>query len=77
MNGLFYVTSMAMMGNSSPLTYPRIFWVSSPDLKNWSDPVWYALLSICVVILYADRAGAILSESILICSPIQTREKTI
>ncbi|KAF3008318.1 hypothetical protein E8E14_006889 [Neopestalotiopsis sp. 37M] len=31
---------MAMMGNSSPLTYPRIFWVSSPDLENWSAPVW-------------------------------------
>lgn len=68
---------MAMMGNSSPLTYPRIFWVSSPDLKDWSDPVWYAHLSMCVVILYADLTGAIHWGSILICSPIQTREKII
>ncbi|KAH8202502.1 hypothetical protein TruAng_003310 [Truncatella angustata] len=31
---------MAMEGNSSPLTYPRVFWVSSPDIMAWSAPTW-------------------------------------
>ncbi|KAF5025738.1 hypothetical protein F66182_2205 [Fusarium sp. NRRL 66182] len=40
-NGLFYVTSMAMVGSDPDYkSYPRIFWVSSPDLKTWSDVVW-------------------------------------
>ncbi|KAI1339130.1 beta-xylosidase [Xylariaceae sp. FL0016] len=40
-DGLFYVTSMTMWGsNSDSRSYPRTFWVSSPDLRTWSDVVW-------------------------------------
>lgn len=32
---------MAMTGSDpSRSTYPRMFWLSSPDLKTWSDVVW-------------------------------------
>lgn len=41
MDGLFYVTSMAVSGSDSgSRTWPRHFFVTSPDLKTWSDPVW-------------------------------------
>ncbi|KAJ3532678.1 hypothetical protein NM208_g8331 [Fusarium decemcellulare] len=40
-NGRFYVTSMAMTGSDPDYrTWPRMFWVSSEDLKTWSDVVW-------------------------------------
>ncbi|RMJ05000.1 hypothetical protein CDV36_014333 [Fusarium kuroshium] len=40
-NGRFYVTSMAMTGSDPDYrTWPRMFWVSSKDLKTWSDVVW-------------------------------------
>ncbi|KAI9155673.1 beta-xylosidase [Paramyrothecium foliicola] len=40
-DGLFYMTSMAMWGSDpSNRTWPRIFWVTSPDLKTWSDVIW-------------------------------------
>lgn len=40
-DGLFYMTSMAMSGSDPDYrTYPRFFWTSSPDLKTWSDIVW-------------------------------------
>lgn len=40
-DGLFYMTTMAMWGSDPDYrTWPRMFWVSSPDLKTWSDVVW-------------------------------------
>jgi beta-xylosidase len=40
-NGTFYMTSMTMWGSDpNARTWPRIFWVTSDDLKTWSDPVW-------------------------------------
>ncbi|KAF4967822.1 hypothetical protein FZEAL_10482 [Fusarium zealandicum] len=40
-NGRFYVTSMAMTGSDPDYrSYPRVFWVSSTDMKTWSDVVW-------------------------------------
>ncbi|KAF9895301.1 hypothetical protein FE257_000205 [Aspergillus nanangensis] len=40
-NGVFYMTSMAMWGSDpSYRTWPRIFWRSSLDLHTWSDVVW-------------------------------------
>lgn len=35
------MTSMTMWGSDPDYrTYPRFFWVSSPDLIEWSDAVW-------------------------------------
>ncbi|KAI8941895.1 hypothetical protein NX059_000009 [Plenodomus lindquistii] len=35
------MTSMAMWGSDATArTWPRIFWVTSSDLKEWSDPTW-------------------------------------
>ncbi|CAH0025815.1 unnamed protein product [Clonostachys rhizophaga] len=46
-DGLFYMTSMAMTGSDPDYrTWPRIFWVTSPDLKTWSEPVWSEPLGI-------------------------------
>ncbi|VUC31487.1 unnamed protein product [Clonostachys rosea] len=46
-DGLFYMTSMAMTGSDPDYrSYPRIFWVTSPDLKTWSDVVWSEPLGI-------------------------------
>ncbi|KAF1970699.1 beta-xylosidase [Bimuria novae-zelandiae CBS 107.79] len=40
-DGTFYMTSMAMWGSDATArTWPRIFWVTSKDLKEWSDPTW-------------------------------------
>lgn len=41
------MTTMAMTGSdSSYRTWPRIYWVTSPDLKTWSDAVWSQPLGI-------------------------------
>ncbi|CAI6088029.1 unnamed protein product [Clonostachys chloroleuca] len=46
-DGLFYMTSMAMTGSDPDYrTWPRIFWVTSSDLKTWSEPVWSEPLGI-------------------------------
>ncbi|CAH0045048.1 unnamed protein product [Clonostachys solani] len=46
-DGLFYMTSMAMTGSDPDYrSWPRIFWVTSPDLKTWSDAVWSEPLGI-------------------------------
>lgn len=41
------MTSMAMTGSDPDYrTWPRIFWVTSSDLKTWSEPVWSEPLGI-------------------------------
>ncbi|KAF2439072.1 glycoside hydrolase family 43 protein [Karstenula rhodostoma CBS 690.94] len=40
-DGTFYMTSMSMWGSDAiARTWPRIFWITSKDLKTWSDPIW-------------------------------------
>ncbi|KAJ4290361.1 hypothetical protein N0V90_010577 [Kalmusia sp. IMI 367209] len=40
-DGTFYMTSMVMWGSDpNSRTWPRIFWVTSQDLKTWSSPIW-------------------------------------
>lgn len=40
-NGTFYLaTSVRWTYDPVAKVWPRVFWVSSPDLKHWSDPVW-------------------------------------
>ncbi|KAL2844825.1 glycosyl hydrolase [Aspergillus pseudoustus] len=40
-DGKFYITAVTRW-TYDPVAkvWPRAFWVSSPDLKNWSDPTW-------------------------------------
>ncbi|KAE8372384.1 glycosyl hydrolase [Aspergillus bertholletiae] len=40
-NNTFYIASMTRW-TYDPMArvWPRISWISSPDLENWSDPVW-------------------------------------
>ncbi|KAL4868551.1 hypothetical protein BDV12DRAFT_209192 [Aspergillus spectabilis] len=40
-NGTFYLTTTVRWAyDPIAKVWPRAFWVSSSDLKNWSDPVW-------------------------------------
>ncbi|WQF77221.1 Putative glycoside hydrolase, family 43, concanavalin A-like lectin/glucanase domain superfamily [Colletotrichum destructivum] len=40
-DGLFYITSMTRWGSDpDSRTWPRIWYVSSPDLVTWSDLIW-------------------------------------
>lgn len=46
-DGLFYVAGMTRWSyDPVAKTWPRATWVSSPDLKSWSDPVWSDLWGI-------------------------------
>lgn len=40
-NGKFYLaTSVRWTYDPVAKVWPRVFWVSSADLKHWSNPVW-------------------------------------
>jgi beta-xylosidase len=40
-NGKFYITAVTRWTyDPAAKVWPRAFWISSADLKHWSDPVW-------------------------------------